>query len=59
MNTKEWKELFVQVNSDCLESGELVVPFTDTEFYAEQIQCIDDTLTEEQALSIANSLTQE
>lgn len=29
--------LFTQINEDCRKSGEQVVPFSDVEFYTEQI----------------------
>lgn len=30
-------ELFTQVNADCAKTGESVVPFSDTEYYVDQI----------------------
>jgi hypothetical protein len=38
--TEELFRIFKQVNTDCLQSGESVVDFTDTEFYGNQISAM-------------------
>lgn len=44
MTIQEWKTMFEQINIDCSETGESVVPLSDVDYYAEQIH----NLTEEQ-----------
>jgi len=52
---KEMKKMFTQVNEDCKETNEVVVPFSDVSFYADQIQNIYD-FTYEQSLQYAQEL---
>lgn len=35
-------KLFTQINEDCRKSGQQVVPFSDIEFYAEQVYNLTD-----------------
>ena len=49
----EWLGVFQKVNQDCSRDGEMIVPFTDVEHYAEQIHNLTGEVDEHYALSTA------
>jgi hypothetical protein len=54
----QWKNLFDQVNKDCFQAGLEEVPYSNVEYYAEQILNLEENLTKQQAMSIAKDLSQ-
>lgn len=58
MSLTEMKAMFDQINKDCVEQGNEAVPFSDTSYYAEQIQNIFDDyqIHEEVAKMLAGEL---
>lgn len=55
---EEVKQFFDKLNKDCECSGESVVPYTDTEYYSEQISNQYDHLEEEVCDQLAFELRQ-
>lgn len=53
---QQLKTMFDQINIDVGAEG--FVPYSDVEFYADQIECIyaDDEITDAQALELAQAL---
>ena len=52
----ELHALFTQVNEDCMAGGEKPVPFSDTDYYADQIANIYEIESEATCLELANQL---
>lgn len=50
------RRMFVIINEDCAKSGDSVVPFTDTEYYAEQILNLEICSTAADAKLVADAL---
>lgn len=55
LSVKEWREIFTRINEDCAKDGFNQIPFSDTDYYADQIWNLsnegDLTLTECQLLA--------
>jgi hypothetical protein len=54
---EEWKKLFDQVNQDCCDDGYDEVPYSNVEFYTQQIMNLEGWLSESQATEIAQQLS--
>lgn len=54
--TSEWLDLFQRINRDCSKSGESVVPFSDVEYYTEQVYNITDEVDYKKSREIAVAL---
>jgi len=52
---RQWLELFQRLNRDSARDGELVVPFSDVEFYTDQIY----NITGEEDLAYAQRMAHE
>lgn len=64
MSVTDWVEMFEQINTDCKQSGETVVPFNlaaDTiEYYDQQIWCMfggtEEEISEADSLKLATQI---